>query len=42
MPNSLKDPKVAATLDRLHAAAKGDWLKLYWRIPVALAKMAMG
>lgn len=42
MSNSLKDPKVAATLERLHAAAKGDWLKLYWRIPLALGKMAMG
>jgi predicted O-methyltransferase YrrM len=40
--NSLKDPQVARTLDRLHTAAKGDWLKLYWRIPIALAKMAMG
>lgn len=42
MPNSLKDPKVAAMLNRLHTAAKGDWLKLYWRIPIALAKMSMG
>lgn len=42
MNNSLKDPVVARTLDRLHTAAKGDWLKLYWRIPIALAKMAMG
>lgn len=42
MSNSLKDPVVARTLDRLHTAARGDWMKLYWRIPVALAKMAMG
>jgi predicted O-methyltransferase YrrM len=26
MPNSLNDPKVARTLDRLHAKAKWDWL----------------
>ncbi len=42
MANSLKDPTISATLDRLHTAAKGDWLKLYWRIPVALVKMSMG
>ena len=42
MTNLLKDPQVARTLDRMHEAAKGDWWKLLVRIPIALAKMAMG
>ncbi len=35
--NSLRDPRVAAVLDRLHAAAKGD----RWRLPLKIPRVAL-
>jgi predicted O-methyltransferase YrrM len=42
MPNSLQDPAVASTLDRLHAAAKRDWIKMLPVLPGALIRAALG
>jgi len=42
MGSSLKDPRVAATLERLHRAAKRDWIKTLPVLPGALMRAAMG
>jgi predicted O-methyltransferase YrrM len=42
MPNSLNDPKVAATLKRLHRAAAYDWLVFARALPAVLAGWLQG
>ncbi len=42
MTNSLQDPAVSKTPDRLREAAKGSRWKLRMRLPLAAIKIALG